>query len=76
MKKLSMNDLEKIGGGLIVQYQGRYYAVAEDGNSWVPLSTESLDEANSTAQGAGFSTTLLTPEEFRNRFNHDFVPFG
>ena len=76
MKKLSMDDMEKIGGGVIVQYQGRYYAVAEDGNSWAPLSTEDFDEAYKTAQGAGFSTVPLTQEEFKDRFHHDFVPFG
>ena len=40
------------------------------------MNVRDFDEAYKTAQGAGFSTVPLTQEEFRNRFNHDFVPFG
>ena len=75
MNKLSLEELRKSGGGLIVKAKGHYWAVSDDGRYFAPIGYTTPEDAAEKARSFGYSTTFMSKEEFEAKFG-EFLPFG
>ena len=75
MKQLDMEELEKIGGGLIVEAKGKYFVVTDDGTQFSPCGYTNLEDAKESARSFELSTTVMSHSEFVAKFP-GFDPWG
>ena len=72
MNEITLDNLEKAGGGVIVaEGDGRYWVVRQDGSVYAPAP--SLEKAKEFAKTLSVSTEVLTKEEYKKRFGRDLV---
>ena len=74
MKPLNEEELDKVNGGVIVQYQGKYWAVAVNGHNYANRNSVSYAEIAGVARKYGWSTEPISQEEFRLRYGREFNP--
>ena len=80
IKILTEEEMKNISGGVIVQiasdYGGTdYYLCDEKHNGrFVGVYPRNVDAAKKWAREAGLSTEVITPEEYKKRFKHEFKP--
>ena len=80
MKKLSLEELKEIGGGVIVEVNGSYWAVKDErsDNGEITIYTIGFRDKNnaiSVAESEGWSITEMTVEEFEKEYGiTDFNP--
>ena len=76
MQKLSLDELEKSSGGLIVEVNGNYWAVSEDGAYFAPFECTDVGRAVDKARALGWNTKIISKEDFEKQFGGPFEPFG
>ncbi len=75
MKQIDMEELKKVGGGLIVEARGKYWTVTDDGQGFSPVAYTKLEDAEESARSFGLSTTVMSRSEFLEKFP-GFDPWG
>ena len=72
MKEISMDDMAKVSGGVIVEEgDGKYWVVRQDGTVYAPAP--SLEKAIEFCKTLSISTEVMTREEYKRRFGRDLV---
>ena len=73
-KKVSMEELAKVSGGLVIQgHDGNYYDVCEDQNgSFFGYPFPDAESAQEFARSWNESPEIITHEEFYERFGWEF----
>lgn len=69
-KKVNMEDLDKINGGIIVEVNDSYWAYSDDGNIFHAIGFRDADKAAEIAKKNGWSTQKMTAEEFEKKFGN------
>ena len=70
MEKVTLDDLAKASGGVIVEEgDGRFWVVRQDGTVYAPAP--SLEKAIEYAKTLSISTEVLTKAQYRKRFGRD-----
>ena len=76
MRQLMEDELENVRGGYIVYAKGKYWAAADDGSTFAPFAFSSLNDAVARARILGWSTELLSKEEYEQKTGTSFNPWG
>lgn len=71
IRELKWEELEKISGGYVVddETNNKFWIVLQDGTVKGYAPTEA--QAKDYARAFGASTTVLTPEDYKQKFGHD-----
>lgn len=72
-KSLSLEEMKKISGGLVVndKENNKYWVVREDGTVIGPAPDET--HAKDYAKAFSVSQTIITLEDYKKRFGRDLV---
>ena len=76
MRQLTADELENVRGGYIVYAKGTYWAAADDGSSFSGFAFSSLSSAIDRARKMGWSTEVISAEEYKKRTGNSFDPWG
>ena len=70
MEKLTLDDLAKASGGVIVdEGNGKFWVVRQDGTVYAPAP--SPEKAIEYAKTLSISTEVLTKDQYKKRFGRD-----
>ena len=71
-QKLDANDLESMSGGLIVKQDDSHYYVVRDSDGKIGAIGSSLAEARYKATGLDADKTVISVQEYKEKFGKDF----
>lgn len=76
MKKISMEEMEAVTGGLIVYAEDRYWAVSDDGEYMVAKGFSYYDDVKKMCDEFHweYGTRPIYPNEYEEKFGKKFVP--
>lgn len=76
MKKISMEEMQNVSGGLIVYADRRYWAVSDDGMTMVAKGFNTYGEAKLMCDQMGWKNgDPIKAKDFEAKFGTTFKPF-